>query len=132
MTKNIRFSDHSSDRSKNLPSVRQTQGRIPMERRDFIKLAFGVAAGTAALVASAKAAPLPPMAVGQGLAPPRAEAAEPAVVGKDEVDRLKPEQVRWGHHHWHRHWHRRWHHWHRRHWHRHWGWHRHHWHHRHW
>jgi hypothetical protein len=84
-----------------------------MERRDFLKLAFGVAAGAGALAASANAAPLPPIAAGQGLAPPRADGAEPAVVGQAEVDRLKPEEVRWGHHHWHRHWHRRWHH---RHW----------------
>jgi hypothetical protein len=118
--------------AKIFPSVRHSQGRISMERRDFLKLAFGIAAGAGALAAGAKAAPLPPMAPGQGLAPPRAEAAEPAVVGQDEVDQLKPEEVRWGHHHWHHHWHRRWHHWHRRHWgwhHRHW--HRH-WHHRHW
>jgi hypothetical protein len=103
-----------------------------MERRHFLKLAFGVAAGASAFAAGAKAAPLLPIAAGQGLAPPPAEAAQPAVVGQDEVDHLKPEEVRWGHHHWHRHWHRRWHHWHRHHW----GWHRRHWHrhwhHRHW
>jgi hypothetical protein len=94
-----------------------------MERRHFLKLAFGVVAGAGALAASAKAAPLPPVSA-QGLLPPRGEAAEPAVVSQDDVDRLKPEEVRWGHHgHRHRHWgwHRR-HHWHRRHW----GWHRHH------
>jgi hypothetical protein len=99
-----------------------------MERRHFLKLAFGVAAGAGALAASANAAPLPPIAADHGLMPPRADHAEPAVVGQDEVDHLKPEEVRWGHHHWHR----RWHHWHRRHW----GWHRRHWHrhwhHRHW
>jgi hypothetical protein len=103
-----------------------------MERRHFLKLVFGVAAGASALAASANAAPLPPIAAGQDVAPPRADNAEPAVVGQDEVDHLKPEEVRWGDHHWHRHWHRRWHHWHRRHW----GWHRRHWHrrwhHRHW
>jgi hypothetical protein len=108
------------------------KGGISMERRHFLKLAFGVVAGASALAASANAAPLPPIVADQGLVPPRADHAEPAVVGQDEVDHLKPEQVRWGHHHWHRHWHRRWHHWHRRHW----GWHRRHWHrrwhHRHW
>jgi|HubBroStandDraft_5_1064220.scaffolds.fasta_scaffold561585_1 hypothetical protein len=90
-----------------------------MERRHFLKLAFGVVAGAGALAASAKAAPLPPVST-EGLMPPRGEAAEPAVVSQDDVDRLKPEEVRWGHH-GHRHWgwHRR-HHWHRR-------WHRHHW-----
>jgi len=98
-----------------------------MERRHFLKLAFGIAAGTAALAASVQAAPLPPVSAQPSFVPARGENAEPAVVSQDEVDHLKPEQVRWGHH-WHRHWHRR--HWGwRRHWHRrHWGWHRHHWH----
>jgi hypothetical protein len=97
-----------------------------MERREFLKLTFGFVAGASALAASAQAAPLPPIRAEQGLAPPYREDAEPAVVSQDDVDHLKPEQVRWGHH-WHRHWHRRhwgWHRWHRRHW----GWHRHHWH----
>ena len=97
-----------------------------MERRHFLKLSVGFIAGGVALAASARAAMLPPIA-----APPSVgNGAEPAVVGQQEVDRLKPEQVRWGHHghghwhgrgHWHRHWHRR-----------HWGWHRHRWHRRHW
>jgi hypothetical protein len=96
-----------------------------MERRHFLKLSFGFFAGAAALAAGAKAAPLPPVST-EGLLPPRGEAAEPALVSQDEVDHLKPEEVRWG-----RHWHRRWH-WRRRHWgwhrwhhRRHWGWHRH-------
>ncbi len=90
-----------------------------MERRDFLKLTVGFVAGAATLAASAQAAPLPPIAAGQPLVPSRDEAVEPAVISQDEVDHLKPEQVRWGHH-WHRRhwgWHRR--HWHRRHWHRH-------------
>lgn len=104
-----------------------------MERRHFLKFAFGFVAGATALAATAKAAPLPP--VSPQLVPPHNENAEPAVVGQDEVDRLAPEEVRWG-----RHWHRRGHwgrrrHWgfRRRHWgwrRRHWGWHR--WHRRHW
>jgi hypothetical protein len=106
-----------------------------MERRHFLKIAVGAAAGAAVLAASAEAAllspqPLTPLAGDQRL--PSAH-ADPAVVTGDEVDRLKPEEVRWG---WHRHWHRRhwgWRHrhwgWHRRHWHR-WHWRR--WHHRHW
>jgi hypothetical protein len=99
-----------------------------MERRDFLKLSFGFVAGGAILAASAQAAPLPP--ISNALAPVAAGAnVEPAVVSQDEVDHIKPEEVRWHHHgHWHRHWHRRWH----RHWHRRWH-HRHHWrHHRHW
>jgi hypothetical protein len=86
-----------------------------MERRDFLKLTFGFVAGATALAASAQAAPLPPISAQQDLTPPSREDAEPAVISQDDVDHLKPEEVRWGHH-WHRHWHRR-----------HWGWHRHHW-----
>jgi hypothetical protein len=100
-----------------------------MERRHFLKLAFGAAACTAALAASAQAAPLAPYQLAPGgHLPPANEDLHPAVTTGDEVDRLEPEQVRWGHH-WHRHWHRRHWGWHRR---RHWGWHRHHWHRRHW
>ena len=86
-----------------------------MERRHFLKLAFGVAAGTAALAAAgAQAAPLAPHPLARDeRLPPASEDIHPAVVTEDEVNRLKPEQVRWG---WHRHWHRR-----------HWGGHRHHW-----
>jgi hypothetical protein len=91
-----------------------------MERRHFLKLSFGLAAGATALAASANAAPLPPMSAPQNLVAPHSDTAQPAVVSQGDVDRLKPEQVRWGHH-WHRHWRHRWHHWHRRHW----GWHRH-------
>lgn len=102
-----------------------------MERRHFLKLTFGFVAGATALAASAKAVPLPPVST-QALAPLRGEAAEPALVTQDDVDHLKPEEVRWGHHghgHWHghRHWRRRhwgWHRWHHR---RHWGWRHHHW-----
>ncbi|HLX15215.1 MAG TPA: twin-arginine translocation signal domain-containing protein [Bradyrhizobium sp.] len=86
-----------------------------MERRDFLKFAVGLVDGAATLAASAQAAPLPPVAAPKGA---DREGAEPAVVSQADVDRLKPEEVRWGHHgHWHRHhgwWHRR--HWHRRHW----------------
>ena len=96
-----------------------------MERRHFLKLAIGAAAGAAALAASAEAAPLVPQPLAKGVQLPSAnEGATPAVTTEDEVEHLKPEQVRWGHH-WHHHWHRRWHR-------RHWGWHRHRWHRRHW
>ncbi|HLJ01693.1 MAG TPA: twin-arginine translocation (Tat) [Bradyrhizobium sp.] len=89
-----------------------------MERRDFLKFTLGFVAGGAALAASAQAAPLPPMS-GDVKWPGGAD-VEPAVVSQDDVDRIKPEEVRW-HHGWRRHWHRR-----------HWGWRRRHWHHRHW
>ncbi|WP_342728519.1 twin-arginine translocation signal domain-containing protein [Bradyrhizobium sp. B097] len=96
-----------------------------MERRDFLKMAFGVAAGVATFAATAQAAPLAPLPLTQDARAPAGNDAHPAVTTGEEVGRLKPEQVRW--HHWH---HRRWHH---RHWgwrHRHWR--RHHWRHHHW
>jgi hypothetical protein len=86
-----------------------------MERRNLLKLTFGLAAGATMLAASAMA--LPPMSAPQALVAPYSDTVEPAVVSQDDVNRLKPEQVRWG-----RHWH-----------HRHWGWHhRRHWRHRRW
>jgi len=88
-----------------------------MERRHFLKLAFGMAAGTAALAATAQAAPLAPHPLAPGgQLPPTNQDAHPAVTTEAEVDGLKPEEVRWG-----RRWHRR-----------HWGWHHRHWHRRHW
>jgi hypothetical protein len=91
-----------------------------MERRHFLKLGLGFAAGVAAL--AAEAAPLAPHSLAErGRLPPANEDAHPAVVTEAELDHLKPEQVGWGHHghghHWgwrHRHWG-----WRRRHWHRH-------------
>ena len=96
-----------------------------MIRRHFLNFVFGVAASIAVFAVTANAAPLPPISAGQSLVLPRAAGAEPAVVAQDEVNRLKPEQVYWHHHHWHHHhWHH--HHWHHHHWH-HWHHHRHHW-----
>jgi len=105
-----------------------------MERRDFLKIALGVVAGAAAMAASARAAPLSPQALAPDGRLPANPDAHSAVTSGDEVDRLKPEEVRWGHGHhrgWgHRHWgwrrRRHWG-WRRRHWgwrRRHWGWHR--------
>jgi hypothetical protein len=104
-----------------------------MERRDFLKLAFGFAAGAAALAASARAAPLMPHPLTEdGSLPPSNEDARPAVTTGDEVERLKPEEVRWYHRRWRRHWRRR-RRWHRRYWRRrHWGWRRRHWRRRYW
>jgi hypothetical protein len=102
-----------------------------MERRDFLRLTFGLAvgaAGGATLAASAQAAPLAPQLPSQSGLPSTNEDIHPAVTSSDEVNRLKPEEVRWGHHWHHRHWgHRHWG-WRRRHW----GWRHRHWHHRHW
>ncbi len=85
-----------------------------MERRHLLKLAFGFAAGAAALAARAQAAPSTPQPLTGGGKLPANPDAHPAVTSGDEVDRLQPEEVRW-----------------RRHWgwrRRHWGWHRHRWH----
>ena len=101
-----------------------------MERRHFLKLGFGFAAGAVALAAGAQAAPLAPQPLTEdGRLPPGNNDARPAVASGDEVDRLAPEEVRWGrgrgrHRGWgRRHWG-----WRRRHWgwrrRRHWGWHR--------
>jgi len=85
-----------------------------MERRNFLKLAIGVAAGAAALTTAAQAAPLSPQAVGvPGRRPEDNPDAHPAVTSSDEAAQLKPEQVHWHGHH--RHWG-----WRRRHWRRHW------------
>src|ERR1700735_5193641 len=100
------------------------QGGDIMERRHFLSVAFGVAAGVAVLAASANATPLPPISAEQNLVLPRTAGAEPAVVGQDEVNRLQPEQVRWTPPHpWPLHprhppWPHPWpHHWHHHHWH---------------
>jgi hypothetical protein len=67
-----------------------------MERRHFLKLAFGFAAGAAALAAGvAEAAPLAPQPLSKDL-PPANNDAQPAVTTGDEVDRLSPDEVRWG------------------------------------
>jgi len=69
-----------------------------MERRHFLKLAFGFAAGAVALAAGAEAeaAPLAPQPLTADGRPPGNAEARPAVTTGDEVDRLAPEQVRWG------------------------------------
>jgi hypothetical protein len=114
-----------------------------MERRHFLKLAFGFAAGAAAFAASAQAAPLAPHPLTEdGRLPPSDKEARPALATGDEVEHLKPEEVRWGRRrHWgwrRRHWgwrrRRRWG-WRRRHYgwrRRHWGWRRRHWRRRYW
>jgi hypothetical protein len=108
-----------------------------MERRDFLKFALGVAASAAALGASAQAAPLAPHPLNDDTARASSQDAHsdahPAVTTGDEVDHLKPEEVRWGHGH-HYGWGRRHWGWRRRHWgwrRRHWGWRRR-WHRRYW
>jgi hypothetical protein len=88
-----------------------------MERRHFLKLALGFAAGGIALAASAQAAPLMPAPLADDGKLPVNPDAQPAVTTGEEADRLTPEEVRWGRR---RHWG-----WRRRRWRRrHWGWHR--------
>lgn len=91
-----------------------------MERRNFLKLAIGVAAGAAAFSAAAQAAPLSPQSVGAAPLPHGNPEAQPAVASGAEAEALKPEQVHWHRHHRHWGWRRR-----------HWGWHRRRWHRRH-
>jgi hypothetical protein len=118
----LQFSERSSHFHETLSCITRIleQGDV-MERRHFLRLAFGFAAGAAALAASAQAAPLVPQPLTDGRLPPGGEEPGPAVTTENEVDRLKPEEVRWGR--------RRWG-WRRRHWgwrRRHWGWRRRHW-----
>jgi hypothetical protein len=67
-----------------------------MERREFLKFAAGIAAGMAALAATAQAAPLMPQPLNEDAKLPQNPDAQPAVTSGDEVDRLQPEEVRWG------------------------------------
>ena len=113
------FSEYSSrpDETPSASLAIDEEGDV-MERRHFLKLAFGFAAGAAALAASAQAAPLTPHPLLEdGRLPPNEE-ARPAVATEEDVNSLKPEEVRWGRR-WHRRWHRRRWGWRRR---RHWGW----------
>jgi hypothetical protein len=80
-----------------------------LERRTFLKAAFGVAAGVAALAASAQAAPLMPPPANS--LPGKAPVPEPAVANQSDLDNAQVEEVRWGR--------RRWRRWRRR---RFWGW----------
>jgi hypothetical protein len=130
---------------RNSLGITRTHGEEDvMERRHFLKLTFGFAAGAAALAASARAAPLMPHPLAEDGPPsPSNEDARPAVTNGDEVEHLKLEEVRGhggghgrgGHRGWgrgrHRGWGRRHWGWRRRHWgwrrRRHWGWRRRHW-----
>ncbi|WP_458760630.1 twin-arginine translocation signal domain-containing protein [Afipia sp. TerB] len=96
-----------------------------MERRDFLKAAFGFGLGAVAVASAAKAAPLAVQPLTDGPAPQPEVKAQPAVADEKDVAQLKAEQVHWRRRHWHPHWgwrHRRrhWRRWHRRHWRRRW------------
>lgn len=74
-----------------------------MERREFLKFAFGIAAGAGAIAAASSAVSAAPL-----LVPPRelkepepAVTAQPAVADQDDLARAEVQQVH------HRRWHRR-------------------------
>jgi hypothetical protein len=77
-----------------------------MERREFLKLTLGFTAAAGAIAvtaATAQAAPMLPSA--RNMVPPGskdAPAAEPAIATQDDVDSMRPEQVRWRRRHWRR------------------------------
>jgi len=101
-----------------------------MERRDFLKIAFGLAAGAIVTARAAQAMTPPPSPLTNE--PATDMAANPAVATPEDVEGAKVEKIQWRHRRYRRWRRRRWyrhHHWHRR---RHWGWHRRHWRHRHW
>ncbi|MGQ0687015.1 twin-arginine translocation (Tat) [Bradyrhizobium sp.] len=85
-----------------------------MERREFLKIAAGAAAGFAAFATGAHAAPLIPQPLNEDAKLPQ-DPAHPAVTSQEEADRLQPEEARWGRGR-HRGWGRR-----------HWGWRRRYW-----
>ncbi|MBI3700381.1 MAG: twin-arginine translocation signal domain-containing protein [Afipia sp.] len=66
-----------------------------MERREFLKAAFGVAIGTAAFAAAAKAAPLAPQNLIDDAPHPK-EGAQPALADQHDLDAAHVEDVRWG------------------------------------
>jgi len=90
-----------------------------MDRRGFLKLAFGVAAAGAATITAARAAPFAPQALtAKPLEPDQLPQA--AIANDDDLNEARIEQVRWGRRRWRR---RRWgfrrRYWRRR---RYWGW----------
>ncbi len=65
-----------------------------MERREFLKVAAGFAAGAMALASAAKAAPLMPQ---PDTSNAKGEAdAKPAVADQHDLDNARIEDVRWG------------------------------------
>jgi len=70
-----------------------------MERREFLKVAAGVAIGTAAFAAAAKAAPLAPQNLIDDTTHAK-EGAQPALADQHDLDDAQVEQVRWGRRRW--------------------------------
>lgn len=65
-----------------------------MDRRGFLKFAFGVAAAGAITVTAARAAPLAPQALTKPLEPD--QLPQNAVANDDDLNEAQVEQVRWG------------------------------------
>lgn len=86
-----------------------------MERREFLKFAFGVAAGAGAIAAAASAATAAPILVPQNdlhndlMSRPESDmAAKPAVADQDDLAHAGVEQVQWRRRHYRRrYWRRR-------------------------
>lgn len=66
-----------------------------MDRRGFLKFAFGVAAAGAATIAAARAAPLAPQALTDKPIEPDL-LPQNAVANDDDLNEAQIEQVRWG------------------------------------
>ncbi len=82
-----------------------------MERREFLRFAFGVAAGAGAIAAAASAASAAPMLAPLNDLTPRKEpdmAAKPAVADQDDLAGAQAEKVYWRRRHYRRrYWRRR-------------------------
>ena len=74
-----------------------------MDRRGFLKFAFGVTAAGAATIAAAKAAPLAPQALTDKPVEPD-QIPQNAVAHDDDLKDAQLEQVRWGRRRWRRRW----------------------------
>jgi hypothetical protein len=75
-----------------------------MERRDFLKIAWGAVGGVAAVAATAQAGPLPPRPLVEDGRLPATQDAHTAVTNENEVDRALPEEARYARHLHRRHW----------------------------
>jgi hypothetical protein len=66
-----------------------------MERREFLKIVAGAAAGVAAFATGTQAAPLMSQPMNEHTKLPQ-NPAQPAVTSKEEADGLQLVEVRWG------------------------------------
>lgn len=78
-----------------------------MERREFLKVAAGFAAGAVAFATSAQAAPLLPQGGTPNAKGSDDNEAKPALADQRDLDEARVEEVRWGRRRWgfrRRHW----------------------------